>query len=60
MEPLLIAPKKVQELLDVSRPTVERWIADGKLESVKIGRARRVRLDSVMRLAETGTDKRVT
>jgi excisionase family DNA binding protein len=57
-EPLVIAPKKVQQLLDVSGPTVERLIADGTLESVKIGRARRVRLDSVMRLAEVGTDGR--
>lgn len=36
---------EVAKHLDVSRRTVERWIANGELESIKIGHTRRVRED---------------
>jgi excisionase family DNA binding protein len=40
--PLLYAPADAARLLGVGRSTVYELLADGKLPSVKIGRARRI------------------
>lgn len=38
--------KETAELLRVGTPTIKRWIADGKLEAVKIGRKYRISSES--------------
>jgi excisionase family DNA binding protein len=39
----LLKPRAVAELADVSPRTVVRWIHEGKLKGVKVGRVWRVR-----------------
>jgi excisionase family DNA binding protein len=41
-EPDLLTVPEVAQLLRVSRGTVSRWISDGVLSSVRLGRHRRV------------------
>jgi excisionase family DNA binding protein len=43
---LLLTPERTAELLDVSRTTVYALLAAGELESVQIGRSRRIPTDS--------------
>ena len=38
---------EVANEFDVSRRTVERWIANGELESIRIGHTRRVPSDAI-------------
>jgi excisionase family DNA binding protein len=38
---------EVAETFSVSRRTVERWVHDGVIESISIGRARRVHVDAI-------------
>jgi excisionase family DNA binding protein len=45
--PLLLSPERVSERLDMGRTKVYQLIATGELESVKIGRSRRVPADAV-------------
>lgn len=47
----LIAIKEVMRRLDCSRSTVNRLIKDGTLDSVLIRNARRVRVESVEKVA---------
>ncbi len=49
--PLLIPVWDVAKLLGVCRSTVWNMIAEGKLETVKIGKARRVKRASVLAVA---------
>lgn len=43
----LLSIKDVSEILNVSVPTVKRYIYDGSLPSVKVGNARRLKVDDV-------------
>ena len=52
--PLLCTVREVCSSLRVSQATAYRWLADGTLESVKIGKSRRIKYASVLRLAEHG------
>ena len=52
---LVVRPTEAAAMLDVSRAYVYELIAAGKLESVKIGGARRVSVKSIERLASQGT-----
>ena len=53
MEPLY-TPEEVAELLRVSPRTVQRWLAQGKLQGVKVGRLWRIPKASLDRFLETG------
>jgi excisionase family DNA binding protein len=44
------------EILDISRTTVYKLLGQGKLESIKIGTARRVTADSIERLLREGAN----
>lgn len=50
----VISVKEVMRRLDCGRSTVYRMMKDGTLESVAIRGARRVRVDSVNKLASGG------
>ena len=52
MEKLLLTVREAADVLSVSRSRVYELIYAEQLESVKIGRSRRVSLASVRRLAE--------
>lgn len=52
---LLVSPSEAGHLLDVSRQSIYTLIAHGELDSVKIGRHRKVTLESIERLAAVGT-----
>lgn len=47
MEQLLLAPKRAGEVLDLGKTKVFELIAAGELETVRIGRARRVVAESL-------------
>lgn len=48
MEPLLLRVDEAAEALAVSRTKVYELMASGELESVKLGRSRRVPVDAVV------------
>jgi excisionase family DNA binding protein len=54
--PLLISPRRAAQLLDVTTRTIHRLIASGRLETVKVGRSRRIVFASLVALAQTGVD----
>ncbi len=49
---LLLSPKRVEDLLDMGRTKVRELISTGELESVCIGRSRRVPVDAVTTYVE--------
>jgi excisionase family DNA binding protein len=49
---LLLSPEQAADALHVGRTTVYEQIASGRLESVRIGRSRRVSLDALKRFVE--------
>ena len=46
--------KQVAKILSVSVRTVESWIANDKIRSVKIGKLRRIPVDAVEEIIEHG------
>lgn len=46
--------KQVAKILSVSVRTVEAWIANDKIRSVKIGKLRRIPVDAVEEIIEHG------
>ncbi len=52
--PLLCTVRETCQKLRVSEASVYRWLADGTLDSVKIGKSRRIKYASIVRLAESG------
>lgn len=46
-EPLAVTIDEAARLLSQSAKSVERWIASGRLKSVKRGRSRRIRMDDL-------------
>jgi excisionase family DNA binding protein len=50
-EPLLITVDEVCRLLQISRRTAFQWMSDGKLDSIKVGSVRRVKMASVRKIA---------
>lgn len=52
--PPLISKKKAAELLSSSVRTVERIIASGTIEKIKIRGSVKVKLSQVMKLVESG------
>ncbi|QCX97447.1 DNA-binding protein (plasmid) [Bacillus cereus ATCC 14579] len=47
--------KDIIEMLSVSERTVRRWIADGKLESIKIGGQVRITNDGLNKFINSNT-----
>lgn len=47
--------KQLAELLSVHPMTITKWIQNGKLDSVKIGKSRRVPADSVAKMIAEST-----
>lgn len=47
--------KDIIEMLSVSERTVRRWIADGKLESIKIGGQIRITNDGLNKFINSNT-----
>jgi excisionase family DNA binding protein len=47
--------KQLAELLSVHPMTISKWIANGKLDSVKIGKSRRVSADAVAKMIAEST-----
>ena len=47
--------KQLSELLSVHPMTISKWIANGKLDSVKIGKSRRVPADAVTKMIAEST-----
>jgi len=51
----LITAKKVMELLEISRPTLRKYVLEKKLEEIVLSaRKKRYDLDQVMRFAQFG------
>jgi excisionase family DNA binding protein len=50
----LMRPRKAGKILDVSPRTVVRWIREGKIEGVKVGRNWRVPRSEVERVQRDG------
>ena len=51
-EQLLLTPERAADRLDVGRTTVYELIASGQLDSVKIGRARRIPAEALVAYVE--------
>lgn len=49
---LLLTPERAADQLDVGRTTVYSLIASGELDSVKIGRSRRIPADALVAYVE--------
>ena len=49
---ILLAPERAADQLGVVRTTVYAFIASGDLESVKIGRSRRIPVDALVAYVE--------
>ena len=50
---LLVKKHRAAEILDVSAPTIDRWIRAGHLEKVKFGpRAVRITMSSIERMVD--------
>jgi excisionase family DNA binding protein len=55
LPPLLVTPKQAAEVLNIGMTSLYQMITSGKLESVQIGRKRRIKYSSLVALAENGT-----
>ena len=53
-EPLAYRPKDAAELLGITTVTLYRWIAAGRLKTLRIGRVRLVSAKSMRDLIEKG------
>jgi excisionase family DNA binding protein len=51
--PLLISLTEACRLLGISRPMIERWVADGRIVSVLFGRRRLIETKELNRLIRT-------
>jgi excisionase family DNA binding protein len=52
----LLSVSEACHLLSVSRPTLYRLIGSGRIETVTIGTARRVKAESLDQLVDTGAE----
>lgn len=55
LRPLLVTPEEAAEALRLSRRTVYLLMAGGQLESVKVGRSRRIAVTALSRYVDTLT-----
>ena len=49
-EPLVVSTRQAARLLNVGKTTLHKWLNEGRLDSVKIGRARRITVKSIRKL----------
>jgi excisionase family DNA binding protein len=54
--PDLLTVPQVADYLQMSIPTIRRWVAEGRIQSIKIGRARRIPREVVLNLIEAGME----
>jgi excisionase family DNA binding protein len=54
MEPIAVPPAVAMRMLAIGETTLFKLLKDGSLESVKIGKARRISVASIKRLAAAG------
>ncbi len=54
--PLMLTPRQVQQILQLSPSTVYRMLNSGLIPSVRIGRSRRVPADAIPRLTRSDVD----
>ena len=54
MERILISIREATEMLGIGRTTIYRLIAEGRLETVKIGSRRLVKVESLREIIERG------
>lgn len=52
MPKLAYRPQEAADQLGVTRQTIYAWMASGRLESVKIGRARLIRHDDLVAMLD--------
>jgi excisionase family DNA binding protein len=55
LQPLLVTPKQAAEILNIGMTSLYQMITSGKLESVQIGRKRRIKYSALVAMAENGT-----
>jgi hypothetical protein len=55
VEPLAVPPAVAMQMLQICQTKLFALLKDGSLESVKIGKSRRISVASIKRLAENGT-----
>lgn len=58
MESLLLTPEQAAEALNVSRSAIFKLLASGELDSLKIGRARRIRSGALQEFVERLSSER--
>jgi excisionase family DNA binding protein len=54
--PVMLTPRQVQRMLQLSPSTVYRMLNSGLIPSVRIGRSRRVPADAIPRLVRSDID----
>lgn len=52
MQKRLLTPKDVAELLQISVRTLERWVAEGKLPAIRLGRLIRFDPDDIRKFID--------
>ena len=50
----LLTPAEVAEYLRISRRTVVRWVREGRLRAVRVGRQWRIPAEEVQRVVQKG------
>lgn len=60
MDDNYLTVEEVAQRLRVSKQTIYSWIAEGRLESTKLGRVRRIMASSVERFVAAGKNQPVT
>jgi excisionase family DNA binding protein len=53
--PVVVSPRRAQQMLGVGTTTLFKLLKTGELQSVKIGKSRRISVASIRKLAEAGT-----
>ncbi len=54
---IAVNPKRAAKMLDVSRTTIYRWMESGKIQSFKIGSARRILVAELEALVERAMEQ---
>jgi excisionase family DNA binding protein len=52
---LMVSPRKAEQMLGISKATVYVLLKNGSLQSRKVGKARRISVESIRQYAAAGT-----